>query len=576
MHVIVVGSGLAGLLTALRLARASTIQEFRGGGPASTIQELGAATRASTIQEITLLTAGSLGSGASPWAQGGVSAAVGDDDSPELHAADTVAAGAGLVDADAALALCREAPAVIDELLDLGVVFDRDATGDLARGLEAAHSRARVLHAGGDATGARIVDALARVVRASRVTVLEGVRAESIRTRSGAVSGIVAIDVRGERRVLAAEAVVLATGGYGALYPRTTNPAGAIGSGIVLAHAAGAIVADLEFMQFHPTVLAGGGLISEAVRGEGAVLRDSRGRRFMTEVDARAELAPRDVVARAIARTMREQGGDLVLLDARDVAVRLGGAAALAHRFPTIDRLVRAQGFDWSREPVPVTPAAHYAMGGVLADLDGRTTVPGMFAVGETAATGVHGANRLASNSLLEAAVMARRLTARLLAAPASTIQEPLIPRGIDVEHAPALSRRMPEATPIDAVTLRARAWESLGLERDGTQLAALARYLGDARPTGPIAETLLPLARLVTAAALARTESRGAHWRSDCPTAVESQRVRRVWASADAAIPELWRAAHVAEPEGGTAQTRTGTARDRTAPDQTRTRGAA
>ncbi|MDO8337355.1 MAG: FAD-dependent oxidoreductase [Microcella sp.] len=555
MHVVVVGSGLAGLLTALRLARASTIQES------------GAAARASTIQEITLLTAGSLGAGASPSAQGGVSAAVSDDDSPELHAADTVAAGAGLVDADAALALCREAPAVIAELLELGVEFDRDATGDLAPGLEAAHSRARVLHAGGDATGARIVDALARVVRSSRVTVLEGVRAESIRTRNGAVSGLVTVDACGERRVLDAEAIVLATGGYSALYPRTTNPAGAIGSGVVLAHAAGAMVADLELVQFHPTVLAGGGLVSEAVRGEGATLLDASGRRFMTAVDARAELAPRDVVARAIARTMRAQGGDPVLLDARAVAARLGGAPALARRFPTIDALVRRSGIDWSRELVPVTPAAHYAMGGVLADLDGRTTVPGLFAVGETAATGVHGANRLASNSLLEAAVMARRLTSRMVAATASTIQEPLIPRGVAVEQAPPLSRRMPDATRIDAATLRARAWESLGLERDGTQLAALARDLADARPTDPIAETLLPLARLMAAAALARTESRGAHWRSDVPTAVESQRVRRVWAPADAAIPELWRAAHSTQPGVGAAETRTA---------RTRTRGAA
>ena len=567
MHVIVVGSGLAGLLTALRLAHASTIQESV------------AAARASAIQEITLLTAGSLGSGASPWAQGGVSAAVGDDDSPELHAADTVAAGAGLVDADAALALCREAPAVVAELLDLGVEFDRDATGALARGLEAAHSRARVLHAGGDATGARIVDALARVVRASRVTVLEGERAESMRTRSGAVSGLVAVDARGERRVLDADAVVLATGGYSALYPRTTNPAGAIGSGVVLAHAAGAMVADLEFVQFHPTVLARGGLVSEAVRGEGATLLDARGRRFMADVDARAELAPRDVVARAIARTMHQQGGGPVLLDARAVAARLGGAAALARRFPTIDALVRRSGIDWSRELVPVTPAAHYAMGGVLADLDGRTTVPGLFAVGETAATGVHGANRLASNSLLEAAVMARRLTARLLAAPASTIQEPLIPRGVVVEQAPALSRRMPDTAPIDATSLRARAWESLGLERDGTQLAALARDLADARATDPIAETLLPLARLVTAAALARTESRGAHWRNDAPTVVEAQGVRRVWATADAAIPELWRAAPSAilDADGDAGTARTSAAQTCASADtRTRTRGAA
>ncbi|GAA1696994.1 L-aspartate oxidase [Microcella alkalica] len=525
MHVVVVGSGLAGLLTALRVAA-------------------GAGAGASTIQDITLVTAGPLGSGSSPWAQGGVAAATGRDDSPELHTADTIEAGAGLVDADAALALCREAPAAIAELLDLGVAFDRDATGDLARGLEAAHSRARILHAGGDATGARIVDALARVVRASRVTVLERVRASSILTRDGAAVGVALTDATGARRDVAAEAVVLATGGYGGLYPRTTNPASAIGSGIVLAHAAGAMVADLEFVQFHPTVLVGGGLVSEAVRGEGAVLRDARGRRFMTEVDARAELAARDIVARAIARTMREQGGAPVLLDARDVAARLGGAVALARRFPTIDRLVRAQGADWSREPVPVTPAAHYAMGGVLADLDGRTTVPGLFAVGETAATGVHGANRLASNSLLEAAVMARRLSTRLLADPLSTIQDNLIPTGLEVVPAPAPDSQTdvrPEVLrSLDSDRLRDRAWAVLGLERDGDSMAALARELAGSWPGDTSVETLLPLAQLVTEAAQARVESRGAHWRADAPRPLDTQRVRRAWTRSAIARPEL------------------------------------
>lgn len=542
MHVIVVGSGLAGLLTALRLAAgagSSTTQDYR---PAARPRPHGAG--ASTIQDITLVTAGALPSGSSSWAQGGIAAAVGADDGPELHTADTIAAGAGLVDADAALALCREAPGVVAELLDLGVAFDRDATGDLARGLEAAHSRARVLHAGGDATGARIVDALARVVRSSRVTVLEGVRVSSILTRDGAAAGVEVTDATGARRALAGDAVVLATGGYGALYPRTTNPAGSIGAGVVLAHGAGAMVADLEFVQFHPTVLVGGGLVSEAVRGEGAVLRDSRGRRFMTDVDARAELAPRDVVARAIARTMREQGGDPVLLDVRDVAARLGGAAALARRFPTIDRLVRAQGIDWAREPVPVTPAAHYAMGGVLADLDGRTTIPGLFAVGETAATGVHGANRLASNSLLEAAVMSRRLSSRLLAAPASTIQDYLVPSGLEVVTASAASMktdaRLEPLRPLESSRLRERTWAVLGLERHGDSLAALARELGECRPADTTAETLLPLARLVTAAAQARVESRGAHWRADAPESDDAQRVRRAWAPAVIARPEL------------------------------------
>lgn len=570
MHIVVVGSGLAGLLTALRLAApggASTTQdEWRGPGRVGS----------STTQDVTLVTAGSLGAGASAWAQGGLAAAIGADDCPELHTADTVAAGAGLVDEDAALALCRDAPAVVAELVALGVPLDRAASGELARGLEAAHSRPRVLHAGGDATGARIVDALARLVLASRVTVLEGARATSIRTRHGAVSALAVTDAHGRDRELPADAVVLATGGYGALYPRTTNPAGSIGSGVVLAHRAGAAVADLEFVQFHPTVLAGGGLVSEAVRGEGATLLDADGRRFMTRVDARAELAPRDVVARAIARTMREQGGAPVLLDARGVAARLGGATALARRFPTIDALVRAQGFDWSREPVPVTPAAHYAMGGVLADLDGRTTVPGLFAVGETAATGVHGANRLASNSLLEAAVMARRLST-LLAGGASTIQDELSPTGVAIETAPQIDAAPACASTIDAAALRDRAWNSLGLEREGADLSCLARDLADVRPADECAATLLPLARLVAHAALARVESRGAHWRSDAPASVEGQRVRRVWVPAAAVRPELStsRAGHpLAAPSAPTPPAPAPPAR--TAPQPTPARGAA
>lgn len=517
MHVVVVGSGLAGLLTALRLARPAPPRP------------------PSTIQEITLVTSGSLGGGSSIWAQGGIAAATGHDDSPELHTADTIAAGAGLVDEDAAAALCAAGPAVIAELLELGVAFDRDAAGELARGLEAAHSRARVLHAGGDATGARVVEALERLVVASRVAVREHVVVSSILVDGGSAAGV-EIDTSTGRRSIAADAVVLATGGFGALYPRTTNPASSIGSGIVLAHHAGAAVADLEFMQFHPTVLANGGLISEAVRGAGAVLRDERGRRFMTAVDARAELAPRDIVARAIVRTMREQGGTAVALD----ATALGGSEHLAARFPTVDRLVRASGIDWGRRPVPVAPAAHYSMGGVLADLDGRTTVPGLFAVGETAATGVHGANRLASNSLLEAAVMAGRVSDALLADPASTIQEPAR-TAFRTGDAPLRVDAFRDGdTPIAADEIRARAWSTLGLERDGRELDALARELAESRPADPIAETLLPLARLVTAAAIERRESRGSHWRADWPESVEAQAVRRAWRLPAPASPEL------------------------------------
>ncbi|WP_439565863.1 FAD-binding protein, partial [Microcella sp.] len=365
------------------------------------------------------------------------------------------------------------------------------------------------------------------------------------------------------------DAVVLATGGNGRLYRHTTNPPVSTGDGVILAYAAGAAIADLEFVQFHPTVLAGGGLVSEAVRGEGATLLDAEGRRFMLDIDPRAELAPRDIVARAIARQMRLQDGRPVLLDATML-----GAAVLAERFPTIDALVRATGVDWSVSPVPVTPAAHYAMGGALTDMDGRTTIPGLFAVGETGSTGVHGANRLASNSLLEALVVGWRagdavgaagsvpalplpalaaaspLPARAAAPPApprvSTIQESLPVEQLDTP-VPVARAIAPDAL-LDGTLLwtadriRDRAWQALGLERTGDEMADFARELGDARPADDEARSLLPLARLTAAAALARTESRGAHWRDDFPETDPAQRVRRVVVRPDAESPELWR----------------------------------
>ncbi|WP_228545981.1 L-aspartate oxidase [Microcella flavibacter] len=572
MRVVIIGSGLAGQLAALRLA----------DGPGLS---------ASTTQEIVLVTGGRLPSGSSLWAQGGIAAATGADDAPESHTADTIAAGAGLTDPAVAAALCADGPAAVAELIARGVVFDRDADGELSRGLEAAHSRRRVLHAGGDATGSVIVTALSARIRESRVEVRERTLVTRILTEGGRATGV-ELDGPEGRSTLTADAVVLATGGAGALYPHTTNPETSIGSGIVLAYAAGAAVADLEFVQFHPTVLAGGGLVSEAVRGEGAVLRDESGRRFMLDVDARAELAPRDIVARAIAATMAAQGGRPVQLD----ATGLGGASALAARFPTIDRLVRRLGIDWATELVPVTPAAHYAMGGVLADLDGRTTVAGLFAIGETAATGVHGANRLASNSLLEAAVSAMRCAALLQQEP--TVWGAPLPVPAAAEPAAAVGatlasdpgRVVPSATPFGAALptpsatrsaaastapsptpsttqeipirllaapgrddllthgsdplsgeeIRQLAWQHLGLVRDGVSLASLRSRLAGSRPADALATTLLPLARLVTEAALARVESRGAHFRSDAPATDPAAAVRSAWMRAMAASPEL------------------------------------
>lgn len=534
-HVLVIGSGMAGLVAALRAARR---------------------------HQVTIVTKDVLTAGSTSWAQGGIAAAVFSDDSAALHAHDTLVAGAGLSDPASVDVLCTEGPARVHDLVSLGVAFD-PADGapspsadvdDWARGLEAAHSVARVLHAGGDATGRVIEHALAAAVREGRIQAREFARVTSIDVRDGRVAGAVVetIDESGARvDHVAADAVIIATGGNGRLYRHTTNPPVATGDGVLLAYVAGAAIADLEFVQFHPTVLAGGGLVSEAVRGEGATLLDAEGRRFMLEIDPRAELAPRDVVARAIARQMRRQDGRPVLLDATML-----GADMLARRFPTIDALVRATGVDWSREPVPVTPAAHYAMGGALTDMDGRTTVPGLFAVGETGATGVHGANRLASNSLLEALVVGWR--AGDLAGTGDLAPLPL-PRGVSTIQDnretmdAALTTPVPiklDESAVDAVRdgatewtaddIRDRAWQALGLEREGEEMARFAQELADARPADLEARSLLPLARLTAAAAQARTESRGAHFRIDYPETDPAQRVRRAVVRPAAASPEL------------------------------------
>jgi L-aspartate oxidase len=506
--VVIIGGGIAGLTAALSL-------------PAGL--------------RVVLMTKSALGESNTRYAQGGLAAAIGADDDPELHLRDTLVAGAGLVEGNAARILVQDGPDAVGWLIGLGAEFDQragwtlaatDAPASLAEryalGREAAHSRWRVLHAHGDATGAEIERALVEAIHArASTTVLELTQALDFTLEAGRCAGVLAARRDGLLHIRATRGTVLANGGAGQLWRHTSNPAGATADGLALAWRAGATLADLEFVQFHPTVLVTRTgddpfLISEAVRGEGAYLRNAAGERFMARHHPDAELAPRDVVARAIQAEMRAEGVDSAFLDLRHLP-----AEAMRARFPSISAVCARYGLDLARDLVPVAPAAHYFMGGVAVDTWARTSVPALFAVGEVACTGVHGANRLASNSLLEGLVFGRR-AARALAGHADAVAEtaPLPGALCAVRVVEPTVRLGDVAGPVRA-SVRDTLWDACALRRDAAGLrAASARLaaLAAASPVDPETANMLTAAQLIAAAALGREESRGAHYRTDFP----------------------------------------------------------
>jgi L-aspartate oxidase len=484
-HVVIVGGGLAGLFCALKLAP----------------------------RPVTLISLAPPGQGASTaWAQGGIAAAVAEGDSAEAHAADTVAAGAGLVDEAVALGLAREAGARINDLLQYGVPFDRDLEGRLAVSREAAHSARRIVHVRGDMAGKAILSALIEAVRKMpSIWVIEGYAAGALLTDDGAVTGLQLRrigDAAARPVTIASRAIVLATGGIGHLYAVTTNPAEASGSGLAIAARAGAVIADPEFVQFHPTAIMVGRdpapLATEALRGEGATLINDRGERFMLARHPLAELAPRDIVARGVFAEIAAGHG--AFLDAREA---LG--THFADRFPTVYASCIAAGIDPARQPIPVAPAAHYHMGGIAVDAQGRTSLEGLWAGGEVSSTGAHGANRLASNSLLEAVVYAARIAEDIgghpIPAPA---RSPSAPVGPHDSAMPAFSEQ----------NLRATMASHVGVIRDADRLAEAVRtFAAVERNAGNIAlRNMAATALLIAASAWSRRESRGAHYRCDYP----------------------------------------------------------
>jgi L-aspartate oxidase len=492
---LVVGSGIAGLFVAIRC------------------HEMGLRP--------TIITKARLEESNTRYAQGGIAAAIGPDDSPARHFEDTVRAGDGLVEPGAARVLTDEAPARIADLVRYGVPFDT-VDGRVALAREGAHSRARILHAGGDATGLSIEETLRH--RALDVGIEARERTVLRAIRPGHREGPIALLSRADGSAIEEVdpgPIVLATGGAGSLYRRTTNPSVATGEGVAIAFRAGALLADMEFIQFHPTAFAREGapqfLITEALRGEGAVLRNESGERFLVEAHRDAELAPRDVVARAIDRELTRSGRPCVYLDATQIP-----RDRLFSRFPSVCHFLLAYGLDPSRDRIPVAPVAHYMIGGVATDLEGRTTVPEVYAAGEVAATGVHGANRLGSNSLLEGLVFGERVARQLLRPAAGGPAPP--PQLLRIPPTSGAGR---PAEPAMLDEVRDRMWEDVGIVRAAAGLKeaiggfeSLGALLEPARPTdlaGPIANAALT-ASLIARAALARTESRGAHYRSDWP----------------------------------------------------------
>jgi len=499
---VIVGSGIAGLYTALLAVKQGSVL---------------------------IITKGSIDDCNTRHAQGGIAAAIGKDDSPQSHFDDTIAAGKGLCDPEAVRILAEEAPVRIADMVDLGVPFDT-AEGEISLTLEAAHSAPRILHAGGDATGEHMETTLSKLVRSSGIEVLENRLATDIIVENTTVKGIETLDCRnGAREQFGCRYLILATGGAGQLYKFSTNTDVATGDGVALAFSAGAEITDMEFFQFHPTTLHLPGvtpfLISEAVRGEGGVLRNANGRRFMLDYAPEGDLAPRDVVARSILHEAKKTGSDEVFLDVTHLPPYV-----ITTRFPRIYRFCLDHGLDITTSQIPVAPAAHYMMGGVKTNSWGETNIAGLFAVGEVACTGVHGANRLASNSLLEAVVFSRRIIRRTTGQVEAETAEK---QNEDVRH--TLNHRQKPSTtpPPNRATLQELIWNKVGIIRHQKGLTEVADILAHWQESLPPPtdlasyemNSLVTAGRLVTEAALLREESRGAHFRSDFPQALPQWR---------------------------------------------------